>query len=144
MIDNTRKLYTMMVEAYWVTELKHELLSPQDRYTEERNATSFQNYSGFEGGDIFSKLMVNPKVKGYHRQPALHTTKMKYNCRNNLPIHSTQLTHAQNWKASILEAAICETSTRNKKLTAAHRELLQWHFRLGHIGFSHICFLART
>ena len=39
---------------------------------------SLQTYSGFEGYDRFDKLMVKPKVKGYHRHPALQTTTMQY------------------------------------------------------------------
>ena len=105
---------------------------------------SFQTHSGFQGEEIFSEIMVNPKVKGYHSQSALHTTTMQYNHRNILPIHSAQLPHAKQWMASFLEAAIFETGKHNKNLTAAHRELLQWHFRLGCIGFIHVRFLART
>ena len=82
--------------------------------------------------------MTKAKVKGYHRQPALQTTTIQYNLRNNLPIHSYQRSHARQWMASILEAAIYETSKNNKNLTEAQRKLLQWHFRLDHIGFSHV------
>ena len=88
--------------------------------------------------------MVKPKVKGYHRQPDLQTTMIQYNRRNNLPIHSSQITHAQQFTTSALEAAIFETSNHNNNLTEAQRELLQWHFRLGYIGFSHVFFLSST
>ena len=79
----------------------------------------FQTHSRFEGEDRFSKLISKPKVKGYHRQPALQTTMMKYNQQNNLPIYSAQLPHAQHWTESTLEAAICETGKHNKNLTVA-------------------------
>ena len=88
MLDDTGKPYTMMVESYWVPELKHRLVSAQDLYTEEGNPMFFQNKSRFEGGDIFDELMVNTKVKEYHRQPDFHNTTMQYNHRNNLPILS--------------------------------------------------------
>ena len=88
--------------------------------------------------------MVNPKVKRYHRQPALQTNTMQYNRRIILPIHSAQLTHDQQWTGSVLEAPTCETIKHDKNLTAAQREQLQWHFRIGHIGFSHKLFLAST
>ena len=121
MLEDTGKPYTMMVEAYWVPELKHQLISPQYIHTEEVNPMSFQTHSGFEGEGIFAELMVNPKVNGYHRKPALQTITMKYNHQNNLPIHSAQLLHDQQWMASALEAAICETRNHNKNLTAYQR-----------------------
>ena len=87
----------MMVEAYWVHKLKYQLVSPQDIHTEEGNSAPFQTHCGFEGGGKFAKLMVNPKVKGYHRHPSLQTTTMQCNRWNNLPIHSAQPPHAQQW-----------------------------------------------
>ena len=133
-----------MVDAYWVPELKHQLVSPQYLHTEEGNPMLFKTHSGFYGENRFTKLMANPNVKGHHRQTDLQTNKMQYNLRNNLPIHSAQLIHDQQWTVSILEAAIFETRKHNKNLTAAQRELLKWHFRLVHIGFSHVHFLARN
>ena len=53
-------------------------------------------------------------------------------------------THDQQWTACVLEDTIFETSKHNKNLTKAQRELLQWQFRLGHIVFSYVHFLART
>ena len=104
---------------------------------------SFQDQYVFEVEDRFAELMVKPKVKDYHRHPALHNNRMKYNRWNNLPIHWYQLPHSQQWMTSALEAAIFETSKHNKNLTASQRELLQCHFCLGHIGFSHVHLLAR-
>ena len=132
------------MEAYWVPELKHGLVSPQDIHTKERNTMSFQNKSIFEGEERFSGLMVNTKVKGYRGQPDLQTNKIQYNHQNNLPIHSYQLHHAQQWTESVPEAVICETINHNKNLTADYRELLQWHILLGNIGFSHVRFLSRA
>ena len=76
MLYNTGTPYTMMMEAYWVPELKHQLVSPQYRHTEEGNPMSFQTRSGFKEEDRFSELMVKPKVKGYHRQPDIQTNTM--------------------------------------------------------------------
>ena len=67
MFDNPGKPYTMMVEAYCVPELKHRLVLPQDIQTEEVNTMYFRTHYGFEGEDRFTKLIVKPKVKGYHR-----------------------------------------------------------------------------
>ena len=121
MLDNTGKLYTIMVEAYWVPELKHQLVSLQDLHTEEVNPMSFKNHSVFAGEDRFFELMVKTKLKGYHSPPSLQTTMMQYNHQNNLPIHSFQLPHDQKWTASALEAAICKTRNDYKNLNVAHR-----------------------
>ena len=88
--------------------------------------------------------MVKPKVEGYHRQPAINTTEIQYNHWNNLPIHSAQLTHAQQWTASAIETFSCEAIKHNNNLTSSRREILQWHFCLSCIRFSHIHFLARN
>ena len=78
MLDNTGTPYNMMVEAYWVPELKHLLVSHQNLHTEEGNTMSFQTHSGFEGEGIFTEFMFNTNVKGYHRQMSLQTTMMQY------------------------------------------------------------------
>ena len=75
-LENTGKPHTI-VEAYWVPELKHGLVSPQDIHTKERNPMSFQNQSTFEGEERFSGLMVNTKLKGYRGQSDLQTTKIQ-------------------------------------------------------------------
>ena len=79
MLDKHGKPYTMMVESYWVPELKHQLVSPQYLNTEEDNPVSFQTHSRFEIEEKFTEFIVKSKVKIYHRQPALHTSTMQYN-----------------------------------------------------------------
>ena len=74
MLGDTGKAYTMMLESYWVAELKYLLVSPQNIHTEEGNPVSFQNHSGFEGEDIFAYFIVKPKVKEYHKHPDLQNT----------------------------------------------------------------------
>ena len=39
---------------------------------------------------------------------------------------------------------MCVTEARNENLTGAQKELLRWHFRLGHIGFRHVQWLVRS
>ena len=34
--------------------------------------------------------------------------------------------------------AVCVTNEANQNLTLSHKELLRWHFRLGHIVFQHV------
>ena len=84
-----------------------------------------QTHNESEGGDISTKLMAKPKVKGYNIHPSLQTTTVQYNRRNNLPIHSSQLPHDQQWMDSVLGDAIFETIKYNKNPSLAQRELRQ-------------------
>ena len=43
-----------------------------------------------------------------------------------------------------MTSAVCVTNKANQNLTPSQKELLQWHFRLGHIGFQHVQWLIRT
>ena len=38
-------------------------------------------------------------------------------------------------------SAVCVTNEANQNLNLPHKELLQWHFRLVHIGFQHVKWL---
>ena len=40
--------------------------------------------------------------------------------------------------------AVCVTNEANQNLTPSQKELLRWHFRLGHIGFQHVQWLTHT
>ena len=44
MLGDNGKLYTIMVEAYWVPELKHRLVSPQYLHSEEGNPMPLQTH----------------------------------------------------------------------------------------------------
>ena len=39
---------------------------------------------------------------------------------------------------------VCVTNEANQNLTPSQKELLRWHFRLGHIGFQHVQWLIHT
>ena len=43
-----------------------------------------------------------------------------------------------------MKIAICVTNGANQNLNHSHKELLLWHFILGHIGFRHVQWLIRT
>ena len=37
-----------------------------------------------------------------------------------------------------MSSAVCVTNEANKKLNPSQKELIRWHFRLGHIGLQHV------
>ena len=39
---------------------------------------------------------------------------------------------------------VCVTNEANQNLNPSHKDLLRWHFRLGHIGFQHVQWLIFT
>ena len=54
MLDDAGKPYTMILESYWVPELKHWFISPQDIHTEDGNPMLLQTHSWFEVEGIFA------------------------------------------------------------------------------------------
>ena len=144
MQDDTGTNFTLEAQGYWVPQLKCRLVSPQDLHTIEGNPVEYRSAPGFEGVERFADLKIKPAMRGYSDMDPLQTCTMQFNRSNNLPIHTAQLPNAEAWTAQALGAAICETSKHNHNLDAAQKELLFWHFRLGHIGFAHIRFLARS
>ena len=66
------------------------------------------------------------------------------NPQNNLPT-SDAFSGQEPFKAAdALVATISEVHETNHNLSEAEKELLRWHYRLGHIGFKEIQFLLRT
>ena len=142
--DDKGKEIVIKLQAYWVPALKCRLVSPQDLRTEDGNPVTYQSHPGYMGEERFAELMVKPKKRGYSHMEPLQTLTMQFDKHNNLPIHRAHLPGATEHTAKALQSAICETSVHNQNLDNAQKELLYWHFRLGHIGFGHLQFLART
>ena len=68
---------------------------------------------------------------------------VKYNPKNNLPTHKSTLPNQREKEAKALTNAVCVTNEANQNLIHTQKELLGWHFRLGHIGFQHVKWLIR-
>ena len=143
-LDDNGKEVVIEVEAYYVPTLKYRLVSPQDMHSAVGNPIGYQSHPGYLGEERFAELEVKPMQRGYSRMKPLQTVTMQFDKRTNLPIHAAQLPMGKQVTATALQGAICETSVHNKNLNNAQKELLHWHFRLGHVGFKHIQFLARS
>ena len=75
---------------------------------------------------------------------------LKYDPKNNLPTHEDTLPN-QNTLANqidnevkIFASAVYVNNEANQSLTPSYKELIRWHFKLGHIGFQHVQWLIRT
>ena len=66
-----------------------------------------------------------------------------YDPKNKLPTHEAILPNQREKKAKALESTVCVTKQDNQNNTPSHKELLQWNFRLGDIGFQHVQWILR-
>ena len=69
---------------------------------------------------------------------------IKYDPNNNLATNEYILHNQIEKEFKSLASDICVTYEAYQNLTTSHKDLLQWHFRLGHIGFQHVQWLVFT
>ena len=65
---------------------------------------------------------------------------VKYEPKEKLPTHESTLPKQREKEVKALTSAVCVTNEANQNLTPSQKELIQWHFRLVHIGFQHVQF----
>ena len=116
-LDDNRQPYTIKTSALLVPASRTRLLSTQSYLKElsslDSSCSSMQTSTGIQ-------LTL----------PHGTTLGIPYNAANNLPITSAArpLSLAKN----NFEYNLCVTNEANQNLTAPQKELLRWHFRLGH------------
>ena len=116
-LDNNRQPYTIRTSALLVPASRTRLLSTQSYLSElaclDNSCSSIQTSAGIQ--------LTLPHGTTLH---------IPYNAANNLPITSAArpLSLAKN----NFEYNLCVTDKANQNLTAPQKELLCWHFRLGH------------
>ena len=81
---------------------------------------------------------------GWQKARSIGRVYIKYEPKNNLPTHESTLPNQRDKEFKVLPSDVCVTNKANQKLTPSHKELLRWHFRLGHIGFQHVQWLICT
>ena len=135
---------TLQVEAYYVPSLSSStrLISPQDIGTD----------TGKDGLVVFprrgSKIetatlyIVDPSFDGDFATLSSHTNvSLSYNPSNCLPELSAQV---PNYCNLALNACKNVADDANLNLNVHQKELLKWHYKLGHIGFKHLQWLIRN
>ena len=135
---------TLQVEAYYVPSLSSStrLISPQDIGTD----------TGKDGLVVFprrgSKIetatlyIVDPSFDGDFATLSSHTNvSLLYNPSNCLPELSAQV---PNYCNLALNACKNVADDANLNLNVHQKELLKWHYKLGHIGFKHLQWLIRN
>ena len=87
----------------------------------------------------------------------LTTIPVKFDPKSTLPVALAWLPEANHFREfsfcapsqsqeseSKLNATICLTEEANANLTSSQKELLRWHYKLGHISFKQIQWLIRN
>ena len=81
---------------------------------------------------------------GWQKAKPVERVYVKYDPNNNLPTHKATLPNQIEKEFKLFVNSICVTNEANQNLNHSHKELLLWHFILGHIGFQHVQWLIRT
>ena len=137
--------FVLRLKAFYVPDLNNtRLVSPQGIRTAEGHRGSFVAHCNDEDPNSFAELLIRHDKTGWQKSTPVHVTTVQYNPRNNLPTHTGTFKETEEFHGEALEAALCVTEETNTNLTGAQKELLRWHFRLGHVGFQHIQWLVRS
>lgn len=129
--DTEGNLRMIQVPAFYVPDIKVRLLS---------TTSLLQTYSD-ETIKVESHRLTLSGVEGDRTRG---TVVALVNLQNNLPTSEAYSANDPFKAASILIATISEVSNANHNLSEAEKELLRWHYKLGHIGFKKVQFLLRT
>ena len=129
--DSSGKLRTLELPAYYVPKIRVRLLSTTSllqTYSDETIKVEAHQLtmSGIEGDPNRSPIiaLVNPE--------------------NNLPTSQAYRQPAVLPAAECLNTTISAVNEANFNLSEPEKELLRWHYRLGHMSFQKIQFLMRS
>ena len=122
--DDSGQAQTIRMRGYYIPEMKARLFSPQQYLEEQEPAGEF---------------VVRAKEARFRWKGSACVT-MAYQAPSMLPVmrafHQTSLDDSKN---KLLSYVLQES---NENLTATQKLLLQWHYRLGHLSFDWIKWLA--
>ena len=130
-LDTTGHLRTLKLPAYYVPKSPVCLLS---------TTSLLQTYSD-------ETILIQPhelSLSGIQSDSARSSVSVRINPTNNLPtcpVHRPQDAHKA---IEALSATLSVVSASNVNLTEPQKELLRWHFRLGHLSFKRILFIMRS
>lgn len=143
MDDSTR--VTIRVKALYVPALGNtRLISPQGIRTANGRPVTFMTHTNEDEAESFAELWIKENKPGWQHTAPMHTMKISYDRMDNLPKHMASLPSTAQTCLKALTNAIDVTAETNQNLTGAQKELLKWHFRLGHLGFQHLRWLMRS
>ena len=87
---------------------------------------------------------MKEKNPGWQKVEPVERVYVKYYPKKNLPTHEATIPNQRDKEAKALESDVCFTNKANQNIPPSQKELIRWHFRLGHIGFQHVQWLIYT
>ena len=144
--DETGTVIQLVAKAYWVPQLKNtRLLSPQSLSTTTGEIVTLLCHGELpQGISSFAELQVRPHSTDWQRNPPSQRIIIPYHPGTNLPEIRGILPSERQRQMFALTGALHVTDESNRNLTASQKELLKWHYRLGHVGFQWLQWLIRS
>ena len=94
--------------------------------------------------DSYAEINLKEYNPGCQKAKPVEKVYIKFDPNKNLPTHESILPNHKEKCVKVLKSDVCVTYEANQNLTLSYKELLQWHFRLGHIEFQHVLWLICT
>ena len=124
-VDDSGQLRSIRGTGYLVKDLKLRLCSPQSYFQEQMSKLDTE-----DGGE----LRIRGRNAVFQWANGQQMT-VPYHARCNLPI-AYGYSHGQLERVGKeLQSHICLADQENINLSSTQKQLLRWHYRLGHIGF---------
>ena len=144
--DENGTLIQLVAKAFWVPHLGDtRLLSPQSLTTTSNDIVTLICHGELpEGISSFAELQVRKSIPGWETNTPDQRLVIPYDSASNLPELRGILPKEHARQLQALTGALQVTDDANMNLTASQKELLKWHYRLGHIGFQWLQWLIRS
>ena len=126
-------------QAYYFLGLPKDLhiISPQViRTPEGYKGTLISNCHN--ENDSYGELNLKEEKPGSHNTKPVERVYVKYDPKNNLPTHEDTIPTQIYKEVKALASDVCVTNQDNQNLTTSQKQLPQWYFILGNIGFQHV------
>jgi hypothetical protein len=126
-ITDDQSIHVLETTAYYCSNLNCRLFSPQNYFLEKHIEGQRGNSLGVTWSGITLKLgtkTISVPHDHQSRLPILHCFKDAMKTAESL-------------------AMVCITDESNQNLTSLQKLLIQWHWRLGHLGFQQLQWIAR-
>jgi hypothetical protein len=122
--------WTISLEAYYVPQGGRRLFSPQAVDQQRKTGVTFSIDS--EAGKLSLLNLQSRRTSNVTANLDKHTNLPLYSCMN-----------ARDLSQRRVKLNICIADKANQNLAASQKELMKWHFRLGHLNYTAVQMLLR-
>jgi Reverse transcriptase (RNA-dependent DNA polymerase)/GAG-pre-integrase domain len=131
MLDASGAIRTIQTRALYVPECSQRLLSTQ---------AYIQDLGRLENSGAYHSTLTGTELQLHKGNEVLFDVPL--DPRTNLP--TSRAYRSEGVMKQISHLNLCVTDSANQNITASQKELLRWHFRLGHIRFASVQLLLKT